>query len=69
MSVRFLTLCVVTVLFGALTVAALLDVGYWGLLKASRTVEARAQRSVAELGLCLSDFGVMEALLHKGPGK
>jgi hypothetical protein len=32
MSVRFLTLCVVTVLFGALTAAALLDVGYWGLL-------------------------------------
>lgn len=40
----------------------------WLLLwKASRTVEARAQRSVADLGLCLSDFGVMEALLHKGP--
>jgi MarR family transcriptional regulator, 2-MHQ and catechol-resistance regulon repressor len=40
----------------------------WLLLwKASKAVEAQAQRSVKATGLCLSDFGVMEALLHKGP--
>lgn len=30
-------------------------------------MEAQAGRSIAGLGLCQSDFGVMEALLHKGP--
>lgn len=30
-------------------------------------MEAEAGRSIAGLGLCQSDFGVMEALLHKGP--
>lgn len=40
----------------------------WLLLwKASKAVEAHAQRSVNTTGLCLSDFGVLEALLHKGP--
>ena len=40
----------------------------WLLLwKAGKTVEARARRSVKATGLCLSDFGVLEALLHKGP--
>lgn len=40
----------------------------WLLLsRASRTVEAEARRSVEAMGLCLSDFGVLEALLHKGP--
>jgi MarR family transcriptional regulator, 2-MHQ and catechol-resistance regulon repressor len=40
----------------------------WLLLwKASKAVEAQAQRSVKTTALCLSDFGVMEALLHKGP--
>lgn len=40
----------------------------WLLLwKASKAVEAHARRSVQALGLCLSDFGVLEALLHKGP--
>lgn len=37
------------------------------LWKAFRAVEIRAERSIAGLGLCWSDFGVMEALLHKGP--
>ncbi len=37
------------------------------LWKASRTVEAHALRSVASLDMGLSDFGVLEALLHKGP--
>jgi MarR family 2-MHQ and catechol resistance regulon transcriptional repressor len=40
----------------------------WLLLsRASRSVEAKARRSVEAMGLCLSDFGVLEALLHKGP--
>lgn len=37
------------------------------LWKAFRAVEGRADLSIAELGLCRSDFGVLEALLHKGP--
>ncbi len=37
------------------------------LWKAFRSVEAHAHRHIAELGLCLSDFGVLEALLNKGP--
>lgn len=40
----------------------------WLLLwKASKSVEAHARRSVEAMGLGLSDFGVLEALLHKGP--
>ena len=40
----------------------------WLLLwKASKAVEARARHSVNTTGLCLSDFGVLEALLHRGP--
>jgi MarR family 2-MHQ and catechol resistance regulon transcriptional repressor len=37
------------------------------LWKAARTLEGIARRNVEGLGLCLSDFGVLEALLHKGP--
>lgn len=37
------------------------------LWKAFRSMEAHAERSIAGLGLCQSDFGVLEALLHKGP--
>src|SRR5262249_45143208 len=40
----------------------------WLLLwKATRSLEAHARRSVDALGMCRSDFGVLEALLHKGP--
>jgi len=40
----------------------------WLLLwKATRVQEAHARRSVEAMGLCLTDFGVLEALLHKGP--
>ena len=40
----------------------------WLLLwKATKELEALARRSVQETGLGLSDFGVLEALLHKGP--
>lgn len=37
------------------------------LWKAGRAVEAYAEKSVAELEMCGSDFAVLEALLHKGP--
>ena len=40
----------------------------WLLLwKATKAVEAQAHRSVKAKDLCLTDFGVLEALLHKGP--
>ncbi|MBI2688440.1 MAG: MarR family transcriptional regulator [Acidobacteria bacterium] len=40
----------------------------WLLLwKATKSLEACARRSVEATGLCLSDFGVLEALKHKGP--
>lgn len=40
----------------------------WLLLwKATRAQEAHARRSIEATGLCLSDFGALEALLHKGP--
>jgi MarR family 2-MHQ and catechol resistance regulon transcriptional repressor len=37
------------------------------LWKASRAVEQHALRSVTRFGMGASDFGVLEALLHKGP--
>ena len=37
------------------------------LWKASRALENYARNDIERLGLCLSDFGVLEALLHKGP--
>jgi MarR family 2-MHQ and catechol resistance regulon transcriptional repressor len=40
---------------------------YLVLWKAARAMEARAIRSIEGTGLCASDFGVLEALLHKGP--
>lgn len=40
----------------------------WLLLwKAGKAVEAHARRSVEATGIGLSDFGVLEALYHKGP--
>jgi MarR family 2-MHQ and catechol resistance regulon transcriptional repressor len=40
----------------------------WLLLwKAAKAQEVHARRSAEATGLCLSDFGVLEALLHKGP--
>jgi MarR family 2-MHQ and catechol resistance regulon transcriptional repressor len=30
-------------------------------------MEERAERSIASVDMCQSDFGVLEALLHKGP--
>jgi MarR family 2-MHQ and catechol resistance regulon transcriptional repressor len=37
------------------------------LWKAARAVERHSSRGVAAAGMGLSDFGVLEALLHKGP--
>jgi len=40
----------------------------WLLLsKANRALEAYASRSIQALGMCSSDFAVLELLLHKGP--
>lgn len=40
----------------------------WLLLwKAARSIEQHAHESIRATGLCLSDFGILEALLHKGP--
>ena len=37
------------------------------LWKAARAVEAQAEHSIARFGIGRSDFGVLEALLHRGP--
>ncbi len=37
------------------------------LWKAFRSVETHAHRHIASLDMCLSDFAVLEVLLHKGP--
>jgi MarR family 2-MHQ and catechol resistance regulon transcriptional repressor len=40
----------------------------WLLLwRSAKALEALARRSVESSGLCLSDFGVLESLLHRGP--
>jgi MarR family 2-MHQ and catechol resistance regulon transcriptional repressor len=35
--------------------------------RAAKAVEARAQASIAHTGLGITDFAILEALLHKGP--
>ena len=37
------------------------------MMKAMRALGRYAAAGIADTGLCLSDFGVLEALLHKGP--
>src|ERR1700686_2438601 len=37
------------------------------LARCHRALAVSAGRSIADLGLCLSDFMVLEILLHKGP--
>jgi MarR family 2-MHQ and catechol resistance regulon transcriptional repressor len=37
------------------------------MMKAHRTLERLAERSIQSSDVCLSDFAVMEMLLHKGP--
>jgi MarR family 2-MHQ and catechol resistance regulon transcriptional repressor len=36
-------------------------------MKAHRAMRAHADAQVRSLGICFSDFAVLEALLHKGP--
>ena len=40
---------------------------YLVLWRTTHAMEASSLRSIADTGLCASDFGVLEALLHKGP--
>jgi MarR family 2-MHQ and catechol resistance regulon transcriptional repressor len=37
------------------------------LARCHRALATSVERGIADLGLCLSDFMVLEALLHKGP--
>ena len=37
------------------------------LMKAHRTLKRHAERSIEAADMCLSDFAILEALLHKGP--
>jgi MarR family 2-MHQ and catechol resistance regulon transcriptional repressor len=37
------------------------------LMKAHRALAAHARRSIESLDMCLSDFAVLELLLHRGP--
>src|ERR1700674_1920277 len=37
------------------------------LMKGHRSLVRHAERSIASLDMCISDFGVLEVLLHKGP--
>jgi MarR family 2-MHQ and catechol resistance regulon transcriptional repressor len=37
------------------------------LMKAHRAMIRHAERSIVSLDMCISDFGVLEILLHKGP--
>jgi MarR family 2-MHQ and catechol resistance regulon transcriptional repressor len=37
------------------------------LMKAHRSLVRHAERSIVSLDMCMSDFGVLEVLLHKGP--
>jgi MarR family transcriptional regulator, 2-MHQ and catechol-resistance regulon repressor len=37
------------------------------LMKAHRTLTRHAKRSIETLDMCLSDFAILEAILHKGP--
>lgn len=48
---------------GKLTAARLWIV----IARCQRALALAIERSIAELGLCTSDFMVLEALLHKGP--
>ena len=37
------------------------------LMKAHQAMSQHAERSIEAAGICFSDFGAMEMLLHKGP--
>jgi MarR family 2-MHQ and catechol resistance regulon transcriptional repressor len=37
------------------------------MMKAHKTLARHAEQSIAALGMCFTDFRILEALLHKGP--
>ena len=39
------------------------------MMKAHRALARHAERSIAALDMCFSDFAILELLLHKGPQK
>ena len=39
------------------------------MMKAHRAMQRHAERSIRAIDMCLSDFAVLELLLHKGPQK
>ena len=39
------------------------------MMKAHKTLERHAERSIRSIDMCLSDFAILELLLHKGPQK
>ena len=40
---------------------------WWVMMRSSHAVRLLAEQSIANSGLCLTDFAALEALLHKGP--
>ena len=40
---------------------------WWVIARSYHALRLLAERSIANTGLCLSDFAALEALLHKGP--
>jgi MarR family 2-MHQ and catechol resistance regulon transcriptional repressor len=40
---------------------------WWVIATSHHALRLLAEHSIANTGLCLSDFGALEALLHKGP--
>ena len=40
---------------------------WWVLARSHHSLRLLAERSIANTGLCLSYFGALEALMHKGP--
>ncbi len=40
---------------------------WWVMARSHHVLRLLAERSIANTGLCLTDFAALEALLHKGP--
>src|SRR5216684_1631700 len=40
---------------------------WWVIARSHHALRLLAERSIANTGLCLTDFAALEALLHKGP--
>ena len=39
---------------------------WWVMMRSHRALRLLAEQSIANAGLCLTDFAALEALLHKG---